>query len=319
VTRFAGLSLLVLLPASGAAGTAAAEEPVPFSTLVTPEDSTETNACASGAFNGLGTPGREWELRSDTAFGTTRILTQHFALGHVFPIGEKERFGVAAHVEFGGDDDTLTGLYSLRRPIVSLGLWARSKDAAYVAEAGVRLIPNTGIPSDSDPQALRLALDATYASAIADDAQWLTFDRWGYQVYGQIQSRTTPFLVRVPWSALTLGTFMLGARYGGEISLEPLSVRTWLGPQQGVIGNVFLDVFLDMPRLLESTANLQLGIHFEASLSSVWPGSEPLPIVCTTYLGWSPASWVSARIFWPSTSPHTGKRDRDGNPRIFFE
>lgn len=241
-----------------------------------------------GFFNGIGTPGRSWELRSDTAFSTTRVFTEVIAIGHVFVWGANGRFGLAAHIEAGGDEDTVTGLYSLRRPIVSLGFWTRSQDANYVVEAGIRVIPNTGVPDDSKPGALALAYDATLVSGIADDAQWLSFSDWGYQIYGRVQSRTAPFDAFV-------GTFAVGEQFGGQISLAPLSVRTWLGPQQGVIGNAFVDAFLDLRTLFRSDLNLQLGAHAEVSLSSVWSGEDPLPLGVSGYVGWSPVPWVAAR------------------------
>ena len=92
-------------------------------------------------------------------------------------------------------------------------------------------------------------------------------------------------------------TFALGTVYGGEVSLPPLQVQSWLGPQTGFIGNAFAEVFLDAPRLGGSPVRLQVGVHGEVSLSSIWPGSDIFPIEGNAFLGWSPTPWLSARIF----------------------
>ena len=271
----------------------------PLSTLIQPDDprtSLESEARAypsaydPGYFNELGTAYRAWEIRSDSAFSTSRVYAQRFEIGHVFHLNRQ--FGIAARVDFGADADTNTGLYAIDRPIVSAGIWARSRDANYVVEFGLRAIPDSSGPNDDDPRALALSLDATLAAGIADDASWLSFADWGVQIYGKIQTRTDA------WRWCGLGTFALGATYGGESSLAPLSVRSWLGPQKGIVGNVFLDVFLLAPRLGHSAANVEVGAHTELSLSGVWAGDQPFPVMLAGYLGWSPKYWVSARAFF---------------------
>ncbi len=166
----------------------------------------------------------------------------------------------------------------------------RSASDQYWIEFGFRVIPNWKSPNDDDPRMLSLALAASLSSGTADDARWLDFSDFGFQLYGMIQSRTEPWVTRC-------STLLLGAVYGGEASLWPLSVRSWLGPQTGVIGNAFLEVFVDAPVLFHTATNLQIGAHGEASLSSIWPGNDPFPVLGNVFLGWSPAKWLSARVF----------------------
>jgi hypothetical protein len=247
------------------------------------------SAVDPGYFNGLGTRGHGWEVQSDTTFSTSRTATQRFALGHAFPFNRL--FAVVARVDTGADSDTTSGLYAIHGPLVSIGIRDRSKDANHSIEIGVRLIPSWNGPNDTDPAALGLSLGASLSSANADDARWLSFATFGWQVYGVIQNRTNALFIG-SW-----GTLVFGTTYGGEVSLAPLEVRTWLGPQEGVIGNAFWELFADAPRLGGSDANIQIGVHGEASLSSIWPADTPLPLGGNAFVGWSPKNWFAARVF----------------------
>jgi len=256
---------------------------------VAPPGEEPPSATAPGYFNGLGSQGRTWEMQSDTAFSTSRAATQRFEIGgllHLTPL-----LGAVVRTDFGAEDDTPSGFYSVKGPLVSLGARYRSASANHWVEFGVRFIPGWSGPHDNDPAALRLALDATLESAQADDAKWLPFASPGYQVYLAIQSRGEI-------DAGSAGQFLVGAHYGGRTSLSPLQVASWLGPQRGIVGNVFADLFFGVLRIHRSTINMQIGVHGEGSLSSVWPGDATFPALGDVFLGWSPASWVAARIFF---------------------
>jgi hypothetical protein len=252
---------------------------------LTPEPPSATEP---GYFNGIGTLGREWELRSDSAFSTSRIATQRFELAGMVPW--KRLWGLVVRTDFGGASDTNSGFYSVQGPLVSLGGRFRSESGDEWIEFGLRLIPPWGGRDASDPASILLALNATLTSAQADDARWLNFASGGYQVYLQVQSR---FEIPARWLDVALG-----AHYGGVSSLAPLSVQSWLGTQRGVVGNVFGEGFADVRRLFGWTLDLQLGVRGEASLSSIWPGNASLPLLATAFLGWSPKTWVEVQIYY---------------------
>ncbi len=139
-----------------------------------------------------------------------------------------------------------------------------------------------------------LALGATLAGGQADDSRWLAFHSLGYQVYLNIEQR-----LEFPWSS---GVLILGTRYGVVTSLAPLSVQTWLGPEDGIIANAYLELFLavpwwSLPGAGPSAVNLQVGLRGEGSLSSIWPGDASLPVALDPFLLWQPAPWISARVF----------------------
>jgi hypothetical protein len=241
-----------------------------------------------GFFNGIGTPCRYWEARSDTAFDTHRVFTQHFELARAFTI--RRYLTAVARVGFGAEADTTESFYSIQPPIVSLGVRDRSPSADYWAEFGIRVIPNISGPNDTDPRRQQLALAATLSSGIADDAAWLPFSDFGWQLYGAFQART-------PRWAGRYGTVFFGLVWGGQASLTPMSVRSWLGPQTGFIGNAFVDFFLGAPVIAHAPANLELGLHGEISLSSIWPGDELFPALANLFVAWSPKSWFAVRAF----------------------
>jgi hypothetical protein len=266
----------------------------PMTTLVQrPDvDAVESTIGEPGYFNGLVAPGRPWEVQSDTTFSTSRVFTQRFEVARFVSLHPRNTStGLVVRTDFGAESDTTSGFYSLQGPLFSVGGRLRSTNNDHWIEFGVRVIPPYPGANDTNPQALRLALGATLASGQADDARWLPFSRWGYQIYGSVQSR-------VAIDAGTAGRFLLGVRYGGETSLTPLSVPSWLGSQQGIVGNVFLDVFFGAPVIGGQPLALQLGGHAEVSLSSVWPGGAVFPLMGSVFGAWSPATWISVRVFY---------------------
>jgi hypothetical protein len=305
----AALAMGALLSASGAC---AQTGNVPLAHL---GDSTESvqgrgmEVPASGDFDGLGTPGRLTSIQSDTAFSTTRVLTERLELAHAFPFVLSPQYvNIVARINVAADADTTAGTYNALGPIGSLGIRIRSPSNNYWFELGVRLVPSWPGPNDNLPSTLQLALNATLAGGLADDARWLPFNTMGYQLYGAVQSRAQ--VARTP-----VETIFLGSIFGGETSLPPLSVTSWLGPQQGVIGNAFVEVFVSAPRLLDTTLNLQLGVHGEVSLSSIWPGNDPLPMHGDVYLGWSPVTSFALRLFGGfSGSPSSSASVPAGRP-----
>jgi len=248
----------------------------------------EQETTAPGYFNGIGTPCHYWEGRSDTAFDTKRVFTQHFELARAFTW--KRYLAVVARVGFGMESDTTESFYTLQGPLASIGLRARAPSSNYWVEFGLRVIPNWSGPNDTDPRALQLALAATLSSGIADDAAWLQLADFGVQIYGAFESRTRR------WAGKYMTSF-LGAHWGGNASLAPMSVRSWLGPQTAFVGNVFAEGFLGLPVVAKTELNLEVGVHGEVSLSSIWPGNELFPVLGNVYLAWSPKTWVALRVF----------------------
>ena len=262
--------------------------PAPLSALEPASTHEPPEAYLPGYFNDIGTTGRYWELASDSAFGTSRVFTQRFDLARALTL--RGPLALVVRANFGADAAVDRGESALQGPIFALGLRDHSTSGSYTVEFGVRLIPSWSGPSDSVPAALQLALAATLTSGIADDARWLSFSDTGFQIYGTFESRTDTFDVR--WLRLWLGT-----RYGGEASLLPMKVRSWLGPQTGFIGNAFVEFALGLPRIADADTNVQIGAHAEVSLSSIWPSDDAFPFVANAFVGWSPVTWLSLRVF----------------------
>jgi hypothetical protein len=244
-----------------------------------------------GSFNGLGSDKRTWELQSDSTFSTSRTATQRFALGGIYRF--TSLMGIVGRVDFGAAADTSSGFYSVQGPLASVGVRYWSSPAAnHWLEFGARIIPGWSPgPNATDPANIRLALSSSLASGQADDARWLTFASTGLQLYLAIQSRG-----RI--HAGSVGDFLVGAQYGGRTSLEPLSVVSWLGPQNGIVANAFAEIFVGILRVHGAPINLQVGTHGDASLSSVWPGNATFPVHLDGFLGWSPKTWIAVRLFY---------------------
>ncbi|MGH7435200.1 MAG: hypothetical protein ACRENE_05970, partial [Polyangiaceae bacterium] len=103
------------------------------------------------------------------------------------------------------------------------------------------------------------------------------------------------------------------AHYGGQTSLTPLHVPTWLGTESGIVGNAFAELSAGVTRLrlpwkdkdkCPTPIDVQLGAHGEASLSSIWPGNAVLPFALEAFVAWSPVPWFRARAFvgWANTA-----------------
>lgn len=265
----------------------------PFAIFPKSAESEPVSATEPGYFNGLGTKGRYWEVATNTSFDTNRVFTERVGLGSAIPIHFiSPLVTFVTRASFGINADTGSGGYGIQGPIVSLGLRDRSKTANYWVEFGLRVLPSYSSPHDTEPAAQQLALRSTFSSGIADDAAWLPLSAWGTQLYLSFQSRFHE------WSSKShASTFFAGAAFGGNASLAPLAVKTWLGPQNGFVGNIYFEVFLGSPLLCGSPANVEVGVRGEASLSSIWPGSDPLPLLGNLFVGWSPKSWISVRVF----------------------
>jgi hypothetical protein len=260
----------------------------------------------AGMFTTLGSYGRMWELRSDTAFSTTRVFTERLELAHMIGFSFHKasatdirdaqkrlspRFGAVVRASFGLGADVPRDIYNPAGPIFGVGLRTRSESDNEWIELGARVIPNYPGPQNADPGMISLALHSTTSSGIADDAAWLPLSSWGAQLYLLTQVRTQ----MIKNDALT---FAVGAAGGGYASLGSLEVTTWLGPQRGFVGNVFVEAFFTLQQIGRHPMNLQLGGHAEASLSACWPGNEALPVLASAYLAWSPIFPVSVRVFY---------------------
>jgi len=291
------LATPVLTPAAARAQARDDSESHPFALLegpsneakpVMPEDLPPPGP--PGYFGDIGSHGRWWEIQSNTSLSADhdRIFAQRLMIARAFPLTSE--LSLVARVTMATDAMMAQGVYAIQGPIVSLGLRDQSESGSFAIEFGGRLIPNWGSPDDTLPAAQQLALGATRSSGVADDAQWLPLADTGAQIYAILHSQVDPFGPR-GW------TFVPGARYGGEASLLPMTVQSWLGPQTGFVGNVFLELYTLLPRLADHEANLCFGGHGDVSLSTIWPAGVPFPIVGNIFLAWSPEYWFSARIF----------------------
>jgi len=253
------------------------------------------NYCQPGSFNGLGSCGRATEIRIGSSFSTSGTLTQPLELAHAFPV--TGHFAVVTRLTAAADEDTTTGAYALRGlPIVAIAGRERSKDENYWVEIGGRVLwPSTG-PNDSTPNAQRLALNAALSSGAADDALWLPFTRVGFQAYGDVQWRS-PKLVDAHWPFTWLKNSQVGTEFGGVTSLPPLAVHSYLGPQEGIVANTYLELFTVTPSLFGDGTNVRLGVHGEVSLSSIWPANGVFPALGSIFVDWSPRLWISARVW----------------------
>jgi hypothetical protein len=254
----------------------------------------------AGAFlNGLGAKDRMWELSSDTGFGAARVFTERIEAARALQI-PGSTIAITLRVGVGADAATNTGFYALQGPTASIGFKHQTEPGDFSFEAGFRILPGWSGPGDSEPAAQQLALGATLASGIADDARWLPLNSTGVQLYLEIQSRTRPHPFK--WA-----TVLFGTRYGGAGSIMPIEIRSWLGPQREFVANVYAEVFfavadIRVRNVSDASAKsypirAQVGVHVDASLSSIWPGNDPFPLVVNGFLGWSPAKWLAIRAF----------------------
>jgi len=241
-----------------------------------------------GYFNGIGVEGRSWEIRSESGLGEHRVLTQRFEVARAFQLSRYALLYLVPRVSFGFAGSLAEDTWVVQGPLFSIGLRQRSMRGRYWAELGVRLIPNYSGPHDADPVAHRIAFDAAQTSGVGDDAMWLPFSAFGAQMYVAFQTRTAELGC---WS-----TAIAGAEYGARLSLGPMGVRTWLGPQGATVGSFWVEPFVTTRRLLGSRVNLQWGVHAEASLSSIWPGERSMPLHLAGFVGWSPTQWFALRL-----------------------
>jgi hypothetical protein len=244
-----------------------------------------------GYFNGLGAECHVWEVRDDIGFGNQRVLTDQLELASAIPVLPGHRtVTLVIRTTVATDTRTTTGFYGIHGPIWSLGLRIRSPSDYHFFEAGLRLIPGWAGPNDADPRALQLAYDASMTSGIGDDARWLPLASTGLQVYLWTRSR----------AKISAGNteLFLGTEYGGEVSLAPLQVQSWLGAQSGIVGNAIAEIQLGAPRIAGRIAGVELGGHADVSLSSIWPAADPLPMHLNAFLAVNPFDALTARIFY---------------------
>ncbi|MFO0587451.1 MAG: hypothetical protein U0441_07925 [Polyangiaceae bacterium] len=242
-----------------------------------------------GYFNGLGACNRTWEIRLDSSFDTNRVGTGRVEIAAAW----RRNVGWAwiFRTSMGLAGAVNTGSVVLKGPIVSVGVRQQTKSGKVAFELGLRLIPGWNGPHEGDTEGQNLAFGATLSSGLADDARWLPFAETGVQLYTSLLTRTRD------WVPVRGTQVYFGALYGGQGSLFPMKVRTWVGSQTGFIGNVFVDVFTGILKYVGRPANLQVGLHGEVSLSTIWPASRPLPLLGNVYVAWSPKDWISARVF----------------------
>lgn len=248
----------------------------------------DLTADGPGYLNGIGSPGRCWEITSDTAFGYRRVLTQRLEIARALQL--RKNLSAVIRMRAGADGDTTTRLYALQGVAPSFGLRHQPPLGGFAIEFGIRMVIGWGGPDDSEPRAQKLALDATTTSGVGSDALWLPFSSTGFQLYLEIQSRTR--LLSFPFMA-----FMLGVRYGAEGSLGSLAVRTWIGTQPAFVSNMYLEPYLALHSFDRKTLRMTLGVHVDASMSSIWPGEAVFPVVVNGFWTWSPSQWLVLRLF----------------------
>src|ERR1700733_9522091 len=129
----------------------------------------------TGYFDGIGTPLRRWEIRSDTSFGDELVLTERLSVAGAFPI--RRTLAAIVRVSAAADFQTDTSFDALHLPLLSIGLRTRrlitpETLSTYTIEFGLRLLPGWSGPNDSDPRTLRLAFLSATNSGTADDAPW---------------------------------------------------------------------------------------------------------------------------------------------------
>lgn len=237
-------------------------------------------------------PERGWELMTETAYGVRRVFTERIEIALAVPVPRMSltfvtRIGAGFDANFDTADHAIQGL------TLALGVRHISVRGHFVLEAGLRFIPPWYGPSDRQPSAQSLALAATLTGNAADDARWLPISTLGVQFYLEFQTRSRM------WGNDAAGWWVMGARYGGQGSLAPVGVHTWLGSQPQFLADVFLEPFFAFAQIGSWITRLTVGGHVDLSLSSIWPAEVPFPLVLDLFVAWSPrnAHWLSLRVF----------------------
>lgn len=260
--------------------------------------------------NGIGAPGRCWELTSDTAYSAYRVLTERIELGRALKI--RRYLSVVVRARIGVDGSFASGAVAYQALVPSLGLRHQPHLDGYALEAGVRLLPAWGGPRGSNqPRMQVLALNATLTSGLGSDGTWLPLSTTGVQLYIDVLSRTK--VLSTPPAAL-----VFGARYGGEFLVSTAMVRTWLGPQSAFIANAWFEGFTAFTRMGHLPMPVQVGVHADVSLSSIWPGDTLFPVVFGAFVGWSPQRWVALRGFVGFGTSATSRPQATGGVRLQF-
>ncbi len=240
--------------------------------------------------DGIGSDRRTWEIMSETAFGEEQVLTERLEVGLAVKI-PRFQLSVVGRVGLGFDAALDIGAYAIQGATFALGVRHISDHRNFLIEAGFRVVPAWQTSRDNLPSAQSLALSATLTSGAADDARWLPIASTGLQAYVEFQARTKKL------GHDDVMTFAFGARYGGIASIMPISVHTWLGPEPQFIANVFLEGFLAVAKVRHWNTRLVVGAHLDVSLSSIWPGDLPFPLVANGFFGWSPCDAFMLRLF----------------------
>lgn len=240
--------------------------------------------------NGIGSPGRCWEVTADVAFGYRLVFTSRAEIARAVKF-EGKTLSLMLRVRAGLNADVTNSTYGIQGTLPSLGLRHQSSSGRFSLEMGLRVVPGFGGPNDAKPETQALALDSILSSLIASDAGWLPFSNTGVMFYADIHSRSGV----TDWGRYV--STLVGMRYGGEVSIGNQEIRTWLGPQHGMIGNAYAELFVAVPTLLGEQMGFQFGFHADTSLSSIWPADQVLPLVVAGYFEWSPATWISLRAY----------------------
>ncbi|MBK7864204.1 MAG: hypothetical protein IPJ65_37530 [Archangiaceae bacterium] len=253
-------------------------------------DADQREAEMLGYLDGVGFLGRENEATVEVAYGSKQIATTRLELAHAFPISGK-LLHVVARVGAGmATDFHALGLHGFT---AALGLRHITGKGHFFVEVGARFLGGwQGIHGDR-PEAQTLALGATLTSGAADDARWLPLRSSGLQLYVDFLSRSKPM------GYDHSGFFVAGFHYGGQATVVPPAVSTWLGSEPQFVGNVFIEAFLSFATRQGTPVRLTTGAHVDLSLSSIWPSNVPFPVVLDLFFEWHPAwvSWLSLRAF----------------------
>lgn len=300
-TRF--VALLLLLAASAASAAHPGDKFRDYDAGVLPDGGSAIDRTFA-YLDGIGAEKRGWEVMSETAFGEAQVLTERLEVALAVKI-PRFQLNVVGRVGLGFDAAVDVGTYAVQGATFAVGVRHISDFRNFLVEAGFRVVPAWQTQRDNLPNAQTLALAATLTSGAADDARWLPIASTGLQAYVEFQARTR----KLEWPDVT--TLAFGARYGGIASLMPISVHTWLGPEPQFLANIFLELFMGVATVRHWNVRLLVGGHVDLSLSSIWPGDLPFPLVANGFFGWSPTDWFMLRLFagWGGSigAPATGK------------
>jgi hypothetical protein len=242
----------------------------------------------------VGAPGRLVEVDLGTGIDALGVVAQRLEIAAAVPL-RPNLLGVL-RLEQGADTGQNTTAYAVRTPSLTLGLRNQTQAGGYWIEGGLRaLLPSFGpfTQGDNGYQRLSHALEAAQVMGSTDDALWLPLSTLGVGAYFGSASRSTPWRPCCGWSLDWMfeygGQLSVGTLTTNPFGVSPLEVRSALGPQTGLIANLYTEFSAAVGEGWGLPLQVSVGVHGGASLSSIWPGQETLPVDGEIFAGWAPA------------------------------